>query len=434
VRLVFHGQPEMQIKHINNAMIEDKKVIGSDTVYYLDLFEQFDAAHPSTHVVSLELSEPTHHPPHVICRQALPPSPPPTPPKPPPPPVVIAAMDTCPLGGRVSQGHSRVDINSGEDMMQVIVAPQIWDESYVVVVAVTGTNLQVSRTMNAIFVQKDQRGPTNYLLEFDLLPSVESRPSFSFNVQGHSPELVSLTCRHVMRSPPPPSPPPSPQPPPWSEYLPPAPPLDGMLLASLETPPVMAAGAICVILLLALVCICMRRRSAAQRGFKRELAPTQDDPTGEETLPMPFTGDRKAPIGKAAKWKISVSIGDETFKLSIPTASAASADELKQAVAAACIDKIGDELTPRSWLAGHYATMIIEYLDSQNEAVVLNDDTSFDEVKSTRALHVRQIKASGGDTSDSDSADEETGRSKGRNVGAGGARQGQPLRAACEME
>eukprot|EP00967_Tisochrysis_lutea_P001909 scaffold2408_cov28-Tisochrysis_lutea.AAC.3 len=71
---------------------------------------------------------------------------------------------------------------------------------------------------------------------------------------------------------------------------------------------------------------------------------------------------------------------------------------------------------------------------SQNEAVVLNDDTSFDEVKSTRALHVRQIKASGGDTSDSDSADEETGRSKGRNVGAGGARQGQPLRAACEME
>ena len=80
---------------------------------------------------------------------------------------------------------------------------------------------------------------------------------------------------------------------------------------------------------------------------------------------MPFTGDRKAPIGKAAKWKISVSIGDETFNLSIPTASAASADELKQAVAAACIDKIGDELTPRSWLAGHYATMIIEYLDSQ---------------------------------------------------------------------
>jgi len=56
VRLVFHDQPDIEILHINNAMVESHFVVGRDTVYHLDLFEQFDAEHPVTHTVRR-----THH-------------------------------------------------------------------------------------------------------------------------------------------------------------------------------------------------------------------------------------------------------------------------------------------------------------------------------------------------------------------------------------
>lgn len=155
IRLIFREQPDMQIKHVNNAMVEERKTVGRNTVYYLDLFESFDATHPRTHAVTMELSEPTHHPPHIFCREEAPPSPPPRPPKPPPPsppsppppPLLISMAEACPLGGSVLQGHSRVDPTTGQDMTQVIVSPRIWDPDYVVVVAISGSDLEISRTV-----------------------------------------------------------------------------------------------------------------------------------------------------------------------------------------------------------------------------------------------------------------------------------------------
>lgn len=61
---------------------------------------------------------------------------------------------------------------------------------------------------------------------------------------------------------------------------------------------------------------------------------------------------------------------------------------------------------------------------------MLSSDNNFSEVKTARALHVRQVNGSSNASSDSSSADEE----QGRNVGARGPARGQSLRATCEME
>lgn len=85
-------------------------------------------------------------------------------------------------------------------------------------------------------------------------------------------------------------------------------------------------------------------------------------------MPLPYTGNVEsnlAAVSKGSKWKVSIRLGKETVKLSVPTASAESAEELKNAIAAACRDKIGDEMTPRAWSAGRYSSMLIEYLDAQ---------------------------------------------------------------------
>jgi hypothetical protein len=143
---------------------------------------------------------------------------------------------------------------------------------------------------------------------------------------------------------------------------------DDLVLASLSSPPAMAAVGIIVVLLATLFCIMAGRRSTSRSGFKRQLARMQDDPAAEETMPKPYTGnaERKlATVSKASKWKVSVRLGKETIKLSISTASAESAEELKRAIAAACVDKVGDEMTPRAWSAGRYSSMLVEYLDGQ---------------------------------------------------------------------
>jgi hypothetical protein len=62
---------------------------------------------------------------------------------------------------------------------------------------------------------------------------------------------------------------------------------------------------------------------------------------------------------------VSVRLGKETVKLSVPTSSARSADELKHAIASACLDKAGREVTPRAWAEGNYSSMLIEFLDAQ---------------------------------------------------------------------
>lgn len=187
-------------------------------------------------------------------------------------------------------------------------------------------------------------------------------------VRAHTPVPATRDYRRVTRSPPPPSPPPPP-PLPFEVRTDPTLPGDDMLLASLYSPPAMVALGIVVVLLVTLCCIIAgRRRSASRGGFKRQLAPMQDDPAAEETMPMPYTGNAEcklATMSKASKWKVSVRLNNETVKLSIPTAAAESVEELKEAIASACIDKVGDEMTPRSWIAGHYSGMHIEYLDAQ---------------------------------------------------------------------
>jgi len=49
--------------------------------------------------------------------------------------------------------------------------------------------------MNAQFENSDQRGVSNYLLEFRLLPTSDPLPSVTFAVMGVAPKLVSLSCR-----------------------------------------------------------------------------------------------------------------------------------------------------------------------------------------------------------------------------------------------
>jgi hypothetical protein len=123
-------------------------------------------------------------------------------------------------------------------MTQIIVSPRIWDPDYAVVVAISGVDLEISRTVrtpgrlklartappdevmhgslgpiaractrpcrptppatpqvNAHFAGKDQRGLNAYLMEFDLIPTTGAASSFTFNVQGRQPELVTLQCR-----------------------------------------------------------------------------------------------------------------------------------------------------------------------------------------------------------------------------------------------
>jgi hypothetical protein len=155
VRVIFRDQPDMMIKHMNNAMAEERRTVGHDTVYTLDLFEPIDPTHTTTHIVTLQLSEPTLHPVHILCREEEPPSPPPrppnppppSPPSPPPPPLVIGMLEGCPLAGSVTQAHSRIDPDTGQDQMQVIVSLEVWNTDYVVVVAISGGDLEVSRTV-----------------------------------------------------------------------------------------------------------------------------------------------------------------------------------------------------------------------------------------------------------------------------------------------
>lgn len=235
-------------------------------------------------------------------------------------------------------------------------------------------------------------------MEFDLNPTPDATSSFTFNVLGRQPKLVTLQCRcgrqscvpnrwlattvsahadgpvpvardcrRVTRSPPPPLPPPPP-PLPVETRVDPSQPVDALLLDSLVSPPAIAALGIVVVLLGSFCCIVARMRRTSRGGFKRELAPAHDDPTAEETMPLPYTGNVEsnlAAVSKGSKWKVSIRLGKETVKLSVPTASAESAEELKNAIAAACRDKIGDEMTPRAWSAGRYSSMLIEYLDAQ---------------------------------------------------------------------
>lgn len=156
IRVTF-PQAEIQLVYIANALIDSRKLVGAlgaaDTVFHLDTFFTEDQHKAQIKKISLTLDKPHERPVQIFCTSEHPPLPPPRPdppsppplPMPPPPPAIATAMPSCPLGGKATVLHSLAE--HGVTMLQIEVVPNFWDADYVIIIAISGSSLDVTRTV-----------------------------------------------------------------------------------------------------------------------------------------------------------------------------------------------------------------------------------------------------------------------------------------------
>ena len=340
-----------------------------------------------------------------------PPPPPPSPsPSPPPPTNQVNADSGCKIGGYARIEHRRTDTISGNDLIRMTVRPDLWDVDYTVVVRIDhawGGTLTVSELARATLLRKE---PTSSA-DGELLSFVLSAPergvgqdeAFGFNVVGEGLQLVSMTCRtRASNDPWPPPPPPPPVEQSIVEAIEMAPPsaaggddsddysafgpslkkkghaVSGCRRVTDNRGKVVVecdgdddeggGGPSFAVLLVFAACIggvlyILKDTGALALIVAKLKAHAAGDGGGDGETELgeggASNGDGAGGRGKKSKrWKVTVTVrgheagpggGEEIEFYVVATAAVVGTDELKRAIAEACLAHAGPERTPLEW-------------------------------------------------------------------------------------
>ena len=421
---------DMDVANVQNAEVQQVSSEGSAVVavFVLKSLAAVAGGGGFQPMMSFHVNPPPRHKPKVVCHDPWPsppvapspppPGPPPFPsPKPPPPPDEIRATPgDCDVSGVARVDHAmaqgthytlRVSVRSGSSAG--------WQGDREVTVGIRGEQLEATHVQHATLKQSLQEFED--YAEFTFLP--EEAQTFDFNVDGTSDIgvilLSTLSCQAVGKPRPPPPPPRPPPPPPspgesYEVYYT----YDGEIVE-----PGQAAsrggggggGMVMVAVLLPLLalgagCFVFRKKLAAALGpVSAATAPTakrryqaQEMEDAEEPDADSVNGGAKASSAKKTKgkWTLSIELRGEPFTLTLPMTAASHPDELKQAIAEACVANLGAEVTPQPWLEDDLSSMTVQLLDDVGEPMTMREHTDFKLVLGSPTLRITERRAAPG--------------------------------------
>ena len=155
--------------------------------------------------------------------------------------------------------------------------------------------------------------------------------------------------------------------------------------------PLLALGASCFVfrkkLAAALGLVSTGVAPAAKRKYQAQEMEDAEDPDLD-----PVNGGAKASGAKKTKgkWKLSIELQGEPFTLTLPMTAASHPNELKQAIAEACVANLGAEVTPQPWLEDDLSSMTVQLLDDFGEPLTMREHTDFKLVLGSPTLRITE--------------------------------------------